>query len=471
MHVRSATVAAHLADLDIRPGDPVGVIGGISIDWCIAAIGVLRAGGILVPLNTRCAARELGAMIEGAGVRLVIADAGYFTHLEAALAGRPVTRVKMEEVCAAGETLEAPLIDIEIDDTAVLFFTNGSTGVPKAAEFTHRGLLGALQEHNLLEPSYRPGCRILNVSQFGFTAGVLHGLLAPAVFGGTSIQLPTWEPSAGLHLIESRRIEIFAAPTIFFEQMVMDPRFATTDLSSLTAVFTGASPVTGSLLAAWHERGVALHQHYGLTESGSTMTSLPLELALKYPDSAGFGGILTKMRTIREDGAACDPGEAGEILIQGPGLAKGYWRAPELTAEVFRHGWLHSGDIGVIDHMGLLRIVGRKKDMIRSGGMNIYAAEIERVIGEMDGILEVAVIGVPDPKWSETPLAIIRSVHALDAATVRAHCREHMAGYKLPSYIEFTEEPLPRSMGNKIVKGPLREQYVRLVVGGRLAKV
>jgi fatty-acyl-CoA synthase len=438
------------------------VVGDVGIDWCVAAIGAITAGAVLFPLNRRGADPELAHMISDSGAKVVVAGVPYLERVRALALDQGVGVLEMSELCVADKTLIPPRVRRTLDDPVAVAYTSGTTGHPKGAVYTHGSLLFAFFEWMLQNPGFGPGCRILNVADFGFTAGLTSGLLAPVVLGGSCVQLPVWNATTALGLLESKQITVMAVPTIFFEQIAQEPAFGNTDLTSVKIALTGGAPVSISLLRKWQERGVVLRQGYGLTESGSGVTYPTDELAVQLPDVVGVGGILTRVRVVDESGHDCAPGEPGEFIVSGPGVARGYWQASELTDEVFRDGWLHTGDVGTIDEEGRMRVVGRLKDMIISGGMNIYAAEIERVILELDDVVEVAVIGVPDEKYGETPAALVRTSSPMAAQDIRAHCRRFLASYKLPTYVEFLDEALPRSTTNKVAKAQLREAYAGL---------
>jgi fatty-acyl-CoA synthase len=199
-----------------------------------------------------------------------------------------------------------------------------------------------------------------------------------------------------------------------------------------------------------------------MTELGGSSTRNTLDAAFDAPESVGRGSIFTRHRVVRPDGTDCDPGEPGEIIVRGPSVTPGYWRNPEATDAAIRDGWFHSGDVGVFGDDGLLRMVDRLKDMIITGGYNVAPAEIESVISDLDGVTEVAVIPVADEKFGETPAAIVRSSIELHADDVVKHCNERLARYKVPSYIVFLDEPLPRMPSGKVAKRVLREQFADL---------
>lgn len=271
--------------------------------------------------------------------------------------------------------------------------------------------------------------------------------------------LPRWDPQVAMSLIASDNITTMAGTTIFFEQMAALPSFADTDLSSLEVVFIGGNPVTEELLAAWSGKGVGLRQAYGLTESLSMVTFPTVDLSIRKPESVGYGGVLTAVEIMNYDGTPCETGVPGEIWISGPGVAAGYWQDEELTAQTFGGGWLRTGDVGVKDDEGAIRVVGRTKDVIISGGMNIYAAELERVVLEIPEALETAVIGVTDREFGETPAVLVRTAGELTEQAVVEHCRHRLAGYKMPRYVVFLDEPLPRTASMKIDKRGLRAKF------------
>jgi fatty-acyl-CoA synthase len=220
----------------------------------------------------------------------------------------------------------------------------------------------------------------------------------------------------------------------------------------------GGARVPVPLLKKWQAKGVLLRQIYGLTEGGGSITVNPREFALDKPEMCGRGGAFTRFKTVRPDGTTCEADEEGEIFIQGPAVTPGYWNNPEATAAAFVDGWLRTGDLGVIDDDGLLRMVDRLKDMIISGGINIAPAEIETTIAALGEVEEVAVIPVPDDKFGETPAAIIKLREPLAVEKIVAHCSEHLADYKVPRYIVEIDTPLPRMASGKIAKRILKEQ-------------
>ncbi|WP_433506246.1 class I adenylate-forming enzyme family protein [Pseudonocardia halophobica] len=452
-----------LVEAGIRPGDRVGVLGPLSVDWAVAGLGVLRAGAVLCPLNERLGAFELTDVVDRLTPALVLAAEQHVTVVEQVGSDKAPAVLPLESFDLHGGV--APLPDLPRDPTAPVCIipTSGSTGRPKGVVYTHESMLGAFFDWVLQAPELLRG-RALNVSAMSFAAGLLNGFLGPLVLGGSVVLLPRWNPQTALELVRDERISTFAATTIFYEQMAALPAFADADLSSLTVAFTGGNPVTPELITAWSAKGVGLRQAYGLTESSSNVTFPTVDLSIRSPESVGQGGILTRVLVTDADGTPCPPGEPGEIRISGPGVAAGYWNDATLTTETFGDGWLRTGDVGVVDEDGALRIVGRTKDMIISGGMNVYAAEVERAAITLPGVLEVAVIGVPDDEFGETPALLLRTAEPVTEEAVLAHCRERLASYKMPRYVVFVEDPLPRTPSMKIDKAAVRRDHADIPV-------
>lgn len=455
--------ARTLVDAGVRPGDRVGVLGPLSVDWAVAALGVLRAGAVLCPLNERLGAFELSEVFARIDPVLVLADDGHRPVLDGIGEGAPTVRTLGEvgaggSVGSAASAAELPDLPRDPSRPVSIIPTSGSTGHPKGVVYTHESLLGAFFEWTLQAPELLRG-RALNVSAFSFAAGLLNGFLGPLVLGGSVVLLPRWDAGTALRLIRDERITTFAATTIFYEQMARLPEFADADLSSLTVAFTGGNPVTTELIEAWSAKGVGLRQAYGLTESLSNVTFPTVEMAVRSPESVGEGGILTRVAVTDPNGAPLPAGEPGEIRISGPGVAAGYWDDEARTTETFGDGWLRTGDVGVVDDHGALRIVGRLKDMIISGGMNVYAAEVERAALTLPDVVEVAVIGVADDEFGETPALLLRTAGPVTEEAVLEHCRARLASYKMPRYVVLVDDPLPRTPSMKIDKAAIRTRH------------
>jgi fatty-acyl-CoA synthase len=264
-------------------------------------------------------------------------------------------------------------------------------------------------------------------------------------------------------VIEEQRVNSFFAVPTMLDAMSREPGFATRDLSALRTIGAAGAPLPLPTLRTWTERGITMQQAYGMTEAAPGCTVLDSADAERKLGSAGRPVFFTDVRVRRPDGTECDPGETGEVVVQGPNVMAGYWAEPGRTAEVLRDGWYHSGDAGALDDEGFLYIRDRYKDMIISGGENVYPAEVESALLELDGIAEAAVIGVPDVRWGEAGLAVVVAAPGAptDGEAVRAALRERLAGFKVPREVRFVPE-LPKTATGKIRKPDLRAQYAPL---------
>jgi fatty-acyl-CoA synthase len=225
-------------------------------------------------------------------------------------------------------------------------------------------------------------------------------------------------------------------------------------------VQSGGARISRQLLETWMQKGLVLRQMYGQTEAGGNATINSVEDSKQFPEKCGRGMPFTRLATVDKDGNLCPPNVPGEIIIKGPGMMVGYWNDPEATARTLVNGWLFTGDLGAIDEQGLLTMLDRIKDIIISGGMNISAAEVERVVAEFPGVLEVAVIAAKDDRFGETPMAVIYASTGIDVPALVAHCNQHLSDYKMIRYVAVHDEPLPRvAAGTKISKPELRKQY------------
>lgn len=451
----------HLSDLGVQAGDRVCVLGGNSLEWCVAALGVLKAGGVLVPLNPRLVAVELNKIISEAGAQVVIADADFQPVLKEVVAlGTELDVVGFNEVAdlRSGPSSDY-VVDLEPDDPAMVLFTSGTTGLSKGVICTNRTLLSIVFEANLTEEGLRPGGRTLLVLPLAFTPGLVWGLAMSTVLGGLLVIQPEFQPSQAVQLIEQHQIGAMFGVPLIFGAMAKMPEFATADLSSLKTALTGGAAVPVPLLKAWAEKGVNLRQIYGMTEAGGVATGTLVKDAAEHPDTCGTGSIFTEFKVVGPDGDECPPGEPGEVILRGPGVTPGYWQDPENTAKAIRDGWLYSGDLGVTSEDGRLKFVDRIKDLIISGGINVSPVEIEQVIGQVDGVEEVAVISAADEKFGETPAAIVVMDGEHDAERIIAECGKALADYKIPRYLVFRDEPLPRLPSGKLAKVAIRREY------------
>ena len=474
----SNRIANGLIGADIQPGQHVGFFGKNSARYFELLFGINKAGAAIVPLNWRLAAPEVAVVIDDAQCPLVFVDREYVELLASVeklctQKFRTVvfdsTRVEPGDFERWLETcsVEDPRRRIHPDDTAMLIYTSGTTGKPKGVQLTHGGLdRMRLSEH--LEPAYewREGDVMLTVMPVFHLVGT--GLSVQALYNGAAVSLlPALEPGNMLKLIARDRPTICAlVPTAI--QMVLDhPDSKTADYSSLRLIMYAGSAISSTLLKrALSEMKCRFMQFYGATESSGALTLLRPEQHDVNDEarlrSCGTPLPLTEVKIVDGDGKEVPDGSNGEFWVRMPNLFGGYWNQPEATAAVMQDGWYKTGDAGFRDKDGLLYIVDRVKDMIITGGENVYSAEVEQALAKHPAVRQCAVIGVPDAKWGERVTAVIIPVAGATPTPeeIIAHCRGLIAGYKVPKEVRFMEA-LPMTATGKILKRAVREQIVK----------
>ncbi len=457
----TSRVAETLAESGVAPGERVGVIGRNSLEWAVAALAVIKAGAILLPLNNRFRARELAGVVEDMTPALILGDEEFAD----AVAGLP-GGVGFGALADLRRLRQGPDADFRRDrdpsEPLIIMLTSGSTGRPKGVVYTDAGILGAIFEWMLMEETVRPGVRIFLPIPFAFAPGTVWGLMRAVTLGGLLVFQPKFDPAEAVRLLQEYEIQISLGGPIIYEQMARTPDFETARFPHLRTAITGGARVPVELLAKWMEKGLPIRQLYGMSEIGGIATATTAEDAFAHPDTCGYGGIFSQVKVIREDGTECAPGEQGSIIAHGPAAMIGYWNDAEQTARVLKDGWIHGGDAGYITEDGRLKFVDRIKDIIISGGINISPAEIEMVIGAIDGVEEVVVIAAADDKYGEVPAAIVRLREDVTAEDVLAVCREQLADFKVPRRVIVRSEPLPRLAHGKIAKVEVRREYAWL---------
>lgn len=472
---RSERMASALRGLGVKPGDRFVTILGNSIDALLLIHAASRLGVVCVPLNWRLAPVEWMGMIADAEARVVIADPSHAEALEGA-GGKPEVAI-----CSQGtrpgwlgldELVEQASPDVprvRIGDDAVVLqlYTSGTTGKPKGAMISHRGVVANIGQIELATGSSAPGQRSLHVLPMFHIAGAVFALRAMS-HGETLVILKAADPAVVLRTLGEERIaHMFIVPTLI-QMLLRQPGIAGMSFPHLRQIMYGASPIAEHVLVeAMGVFGCAFLQGFGMTElscAGTFLSEADHDRAVRErPEllaSAGRALPGTELRIVDGQGKDCGPGEIGEILIRGPQVFPGYWKLPEASMAALRDGWLHSGDAGLVDDEGYLFIRDRLKDMIVSGGENVYPAEVEAVLHQHPGIAEASVIGVPDDKWGETVMAVIVAEAGveLSEAEIDLHCRANLGGFKLPRRYSFVDA-LPRNASGKILKRQLREPF------------
>jgi fatty-acyl-CoA synthase len=463
---RTSRLAQGLVGLGVNPGDRVALLTPNRIEFCETVLAALKCGAITVPLNFRLAPGEVREIIDRAGCTLLVVEDVLLSaltdakepHPPAVTIGQAIHHaLSFEELIACSENVD-PRVDVVPEHPAFICFTSGTTGFPKGVVLSHRNVMAAAMERMVCD---NWGARDIGFLPYAIAfSGGLVGMWMPLyVSGAQTVLEPSFDPERALDLIEKLQITAFIAVASVWESIVASPRFETSDLSSLTTAGTGGMYVSDSLIRSLDRKGVQLAQGYGLTEGGGIDLILPAEQALSRIGFAGLPTPQTRARIVADDGRECGPDEVGELLLQGPQLMEHYWDDAVATAEAVVDGWLHTGDLALTDEEGYIKIVDRKKDMLISGGINVYPAEIERVLAEVPDLTEVTVIGVPDQKWGEVPAVIARRQTTIGPDDVISLCRQRLASYKVPKHVIFRDEPLPRGMSGKVMKRELRDEY------------
>ncbi len=467
---RVRQLAGLLRARGVSLGDRVGFLGLNQPELLETMLAANALGAVFVPLNFRLTAQELTFIIGDAGVHTLIVDAELAPVIEPVVADLPCRHW----FCVEGDqgifealepaiTVAEPITDaVELGahDTLLIMYTSGTTGLPKGAMLTHGNIIW-----NNVNASFAFGAKrtdvALTVAPLFHIGGLNVLTLTTLQMGNPLVLMRNFEPGAVLENIERYRVtHMFGAPAMYLF-MAQHPSFETADLSSVEMFIVGAAPCPESLITLYGARGVQFCQGYGLTETAPFGSFLGPDKSLDKLGSAGLPSVLTELRIVDADNRPLPPQERGEVCIRGPNIMKGYWNRPEATAAAIdNEGWFHSGDIGYLDDEGYLFICDRVKDMVISGGENVYPAEVESVLFEHPAITGVAVIGLPDDKWGEavTAVAALNANHSLTLEELRAFADKKLARYKLPLRLHLVEA-LPRNPAGKVLKFQLREQF------------
>jgi acyl-CoA synthetase (AMP-forming)/AMP-acid ligase II len=462
---RSRRLAGLLASLGLEPGDRVAMLLRNCHVSAELPFGIGRAGMILVNVNERLVEREIRYILADSGARAVVTEGRFLPALGSIR--REVSGLEhilsidgdFEKALARADpgTPDAP---VDPADTAMLIYTSGTTGRPKGVQLTHANLLGSATNF-LIEALHDPDGTYLACMPYFHVVCVPH---MAALMRGMRVVVAPFELEAALALIERYRVTVaFLVPTMIAMMVQADDLLGRYDLTSLGTVLYAAAPIPVPVLRRALQRfGTIFCQMYGLTESSSLSTILRKQEHRREELLASCGREVTRVqvRVVRPSGEEADPGELGEIVIAGDNLMAGYWGRPAATAEAIRDGWLHTGDIGMRDGEGYLRVLDRKHDMIISGGFNVYPREVEDVLHGHPAVADAAVIGIPEETWGETVVGVIAlcAGATVSAADLIEYCAPRLADYKRPRRIDFVEA-LPRNSSGKVDRVELRARY------------
>ena len=475
-------VAAGLARMGVAKGTRVAVLARNSHAFAALRFGLARLGAVLVPINFMLKAEEVAYILRHAGATMLATDSGLAALARAAAAlDTRVTQfvwlpseaphapepgmTAFDDLAACRDALPEP--DLHGGDLLQIVYTSGTESSPKGAMLTHDAVLWQYVSC-LVDAGISSDDLALHALPL-YHCAQLDVFLGPSIYcGASNIITAAPTPDNLLPLIERHRITSFFAPPTVWISLLRSPLFDTTDLSSLRKGYYGASIMPVAVLRELAERlpKVRLWNLYGQTEIAPLATMLGPEDQLRKPGSCGHAVLNVQTRVVDDAMRDVQPGEVGEIVHRSPHVMLGYFHDDERTAAAFEGGWFHSGDLATIDDEGCITVVDRKKDMIKTGGENVASREVEETIYRLPQVSEVAVVGLPHPRWVEAVVAVIvlKPGQALTEAEVLAHCNAQMAGFKAPKGVVFVEA-LPKNPSGKLLKRQLREQHAALFGG------
>ncbi len=473
LYERCCRLANLLVDLGVGKGDRVAIAHRNCHHYLEAYFATAMMGAILCSINTRLSPREISYILDDSGSKVLLGDREIEAKLFEASEGKEVKLIFADGLDGLTEGMDdefdVDAFSVDPDDPAQLYYTSGTTGNPKGVILTHRNVTF----HSLMTIAE---LSIGETDVWLHAAPMFHLADAWATFaitwvGGRHVMLGKFDAGAVLEIFEREGITITNMVPTMYNMLVNHPDAEKHDYSSIRLLLSGGAPMPPELARKVMEVFRCEYiQTYGLTETSPYLTiSKPKsymeltkeeEIALRSRTGREMMGVMLKV--VREDGTevAWNDREVGEVVVKGPTVTPGYWNLPDETKEAFRDGWFHTGDLAVVNEHGYINIVDRKKDMIITGGENVYSTEVEHVIYMHPGVFEVAVVGVPDEKWGEAVKAVVvaKPGFKLTEEEIIAFCKKHLAGYKVPKSVDFVDE-LPKTGSGKIAKRKIRDWY------------
>ncbi len=487
-HARVDAVAAWLVSQGVAPGDRVAIAMRNFPEWMLIYWACVSCGIAVVGMNAWWTPEEMAYALADSAPKILFLDGERMARVRerpAMADGMTLVGVRIPEahanvtpwadVVARGGAM--PAIDVDPDADACIFYTSGTTGNPKGAQLTHRGCIAnlynmlyagastalAVERATGVAPPATPPTPVTMITTplFHVTANNC-GAYITTVAGGTMVLMYRWDAGEALRLIAREKVTGMSGVPVMARELINHPEFATTDLSSLTALAGGGAQVPPDLVLKIEEKVTTARPGtgYGMTETCGIITSISGDFFVDKPDSAGPAMPCYEAKCVDDDGKEVPPGGIGELWVKGAAVIKGYINRPEATAATITNGWLHTGDIARIDENGFIYIVDRKKDMVLRGGENVYCAEVEATIYRHGAVAECCVFGVPDMRLGEEVgvAVVLKPGESLTDVALRAHCAAISAKYKVPRYVWFLDEPLPRNASGKFLKRELRDR-------------
>ncbi len=480
-------IASALQAAGVQKGDRVAIAMRNLPEWMAAFIAIANTGAVIVPLNSWGQPADLAYTIGDAGARWVFVDQQRYDGLATMLLDEGITPIiarptdpdhphSLQRFVAGHEGSTPTVPPLDADDLTLIMYTSGTSGKPKGAATTNRAICQAIYNMEccaiaaamtngetitaMLEGGFEPTA-LLAVPLF-HVSGCHAQFLANLRGGRRIVMMYKWDVDKALDYVESERVTMIAAAPVMALDLLESERFDTTDTRSLFALGIGGAatpPLVGKLLKEKLPNNFS-GTGWGMTETNAQGASLTGRAFGEKKGSSGFPHPIVEFRICDEQGESLPAGEAGEIWVRSVATIAEYWARPDANATDFRDGWFRTGDVGYIDADGFLFLADRAKDMIIRGGENIYPVEIENVLIEHEAVKEVAAIGVPHERLGEEVAVVVVGSDALTEEAVVAHCREHLAGFKVPSHVLIWPEPLPRNATNKLLKPAIREQVL-----------
>ncbi|MGM9923852.1 MAG: o-succinylbenzoate--CoA ligase [Bacillus sp. (in: firmicutes)] len=442
-------------ELGLKAGERVAILSQNRYEYVVLLFAIAKLGCIAVPLNIRLTVDELSFQLNDSGTKVLFIEES-FQQIAALLEEelQLAETISMEELNHL-QSIEDSFEPIDESASYLICYTSGTTGKPKGAVLTQGNMFwNAINNTAALNLS-SDDCTIV-LLPFFHIGGI--GLFAfPTLFMGGTIVIPgKFEPERALAMMEEHQVTIVMGVPAIHAALLYSPSFESRKLSSVRWFYNGGAPCPHELIEAYFEKGFLFGQGFGMSETSPTIFMLAREDAKRKMGSIGKPVVFCDYELVDAEGNTVKQGDIGEIVVRGPNVMKEYWNRPEVTKETIRNGWLHTGDLARVDEEGFVYIVGRKKDMIISGGENIYPLEVEQVLNKIAGISEAAVVGRADEKWGEVPIAFIVKEEGspLSEAEIMEHCRRYLAKYKIPKDIVFMQE-LPRNATGKVQKNLL----------------
>jgi fatty-acyl-CoA synthase len=474
LNTRANRLAHFLRDsVGVGQGDRVGIIAYDGVEYLDALCAANKLGAILVCFNWRLHPRELLALVEQTSPKALIFSAELTEKVAQVAASYPLSLLHIDGTGTRGSQHFETVLNaspgspvrteaVGEEDTAVMLFTGGTTGLPKAAQISHRMI--AWNTLNTVIHDIRHGDVTVNVFPMFHTGGLLVYTLPMLILGGTVVLTRRFDPETVLNLIQQHQATFFAGVPTMYQLLTTAPNWDSADLSRLRFCTSGGAPLPIPLVEKFsREKGVRFKQGFGMTEFGPGIFALAPEDAIRKAGSIGRPNFFVDARIVDDTGDMLPPDTIGELVLKGPSMFSGYFQNPDATAAAIdKSGWFHTGDLARQDAEGYFTLVDRKKDMFISGGENIYPAEIEQALYSHPAVQMCAVIGVPDPRWGEVGQAcvVLKAGMTATADELLSHLHDRLAGFKVPKSVAFLPE-LPISAAGKILKRELRDSFIQ----------